>query len=317
MNQLLFRWIGVLRCPSCGGKLDLKNAITAPFLNLNCCECHARYGIADGIPRLLFPGRENEIEIFCATYDALRLQEGWASDSSEFYQHLPFRDLSGRHPREWALRARSFQFLQSWLEKNFGRQSRRILDIGAGSGWMSRQLAGRHDVLAIDVNAGPHGLAALPIAQRQFMSVQAELESLPLASNSFDVAVANASLHYTQNLKQFFEKISRVLRPGGKLIVMDSPTYPTRDAALAAHERTQAYYARMGVPELAQNYSGLLDKIFSEQENFRFTRVRHDFNRSLSLKKWLLEKMRKPAAARFPFWIGERLRLPEEECRIF
>jgi ubiquinone/menaquinone biosynthesis C-methylase UbiE/ADP-ribose pyrophosphatase YjhB (NUDIX family) len=283
--------------------------------SLRCNDCRTEYAIENGIPCLIDADRLIAVQDYCKKYDKLRLREGWASETPEFYQRLPFCDLSGRHSQEWALRARSFQFLQSWLENIFGAQSIRILDIGAGSGWMSRRLAERGEVLAIDVNAGPYGLSALPAEQRNFMAVQAELEHLPFASNSFDAAIANASLHYAKNLNQFFAKISRVLRPGGKLIVMDSPTYPTLTAASTAHERTQAYYAQMGIPELAEKYAGLIEKIFSEQQSFRFARWRRDFATASLLKKWLREKMGKPVAARFPIWIGERQPLPEEKWK--
>lgn len=313
MTTLLFRWLGVLRCPQCHGPLDIVwHNRTA---TLGCNDCRSEYVIKNGIPRLLVSDRWAAVQAFCTKYDALRLQEGWASEASEFYKHLPFRDLSGRHPEEWKLRSRSFQFLKKWLANNFRREAVRILDLGAGSGWMSRQLAERYAVLALDVNAGPHGLAALPARQRHFMAVQAELEVLPLAADSFDLALANASLHYAQNLERFFAKISRVLRPGGKLIVMDSPTYPTAAAALAARERTQAYYAQRGFPELAQNYAGLSHAVFSKQQNFRFRRWRRDFSTWSLLQKIWRGKMGKPVAARFPLWIGERLPLPEENWK--
>jgi ubiquinone/menaquinone biosynthesis C-methylase UbiE/ADP-ribose pyrophosphatase YjhB (NUDIX family)/uncharacterized protein YbaR (Trm112 family) len=313
MTPLLFRWLGVLRCPQCHGPVDLRrrNRLAA----LCCNDCRSDYVVKNGIPHLIASERLAAVQAFCTKYDALRLQEGWASDTPEFYERLPFCDLSGRHLQAWKLRSRSFQFLKSWLENNFSRQAIRILDIGAGSGWMSRLLAGRYEVLAIDVNAGPHGLAALPMAQRDFMAVRAELEVLPLASSSFDIALVNSSLHYAQNLERFFAKISRVLRPGGRLIVMDSPTYPTAAAALAAHERTQSYYAQMGFPELAQNYAGLSDAIFSKQQNFRFRRRRRDFSILSVLQKSWREKFGKPVAARFPFWIGDRLPLPEEKWK--
>jgi ubiquinone/menaquinone biosynthesis C-methylase UbiE/8-oxo-dGTP pyrophosphatase MutT (NUDIX family) len=276
-------------------------------------ECFAEYAVAERIPRLVISSRARTLEKFCETYDALRLREGWASDVPEFYLHLPFRDLSGRHGKEWQMRAQSFRLVQNWLAHELGNGKLRILDAGAGSGWMSRCLAESHEVVAIDVNAGPHGLAALSRAQRHFMALQAELDSLPFASNSFDVAIANASLHYSRNVEQSFEQVQRVLRPGGKLIVMDSPTYPTRAAASAAHERSRAYYAQMGVPELAENYGGLPEVLFAEQKGFRFTRLRRDFANAALVKKWLREKFGQPAAARFPVWIGERLRRPEED----
>ncbi|GEM_PF-849739 len=310
-NTLFYRWFGVLRCPQCREKLAIK--VDNKIFRLRCSGCAADYAVINGVPRLIMPSRVEMIKAFCEKYDALRLREGWASAAPEFYQHLPFQDLSGRHPQEWRLRAQSFRCLQNWLAQNYKNGAARILDLGAGSGWMSRHLAERHDVLAIDVNAGPHGLTALSNPPRQFMAVQAELENVPLASNAFDVVVANASLHYAKNPEKFFEQLSRVLRPGGKLLAMDSPNYPSRSAALTAHERTQAYYTQLGVPELAQNYAGLIADIFLKQQNFRFICWRHDFSTAALFKKWLREKMGTPAAARFPIWIGERLPRPEEK----
>ncbi|MGH7453752.1 MAG: methyltransferase domain-containing protein, partial [bacterium] len=310
LNTLLYRWLGVLRCPQCRGHFEI--TATHRHQTLRCLECFAEYAVTDGIPRLVISSRTKAVEKFCEKYDALRLREGWASDAPEFYLQLPFRDLSGRHAREWQMRAQSFHLVQNWLAQEFSDRRLRVLDAGAGSGWMSRCLAERHDVVAIDVNAGPHGLAALSSEQRHFMVVQAELDRLPFASNSFDVVIANASLHYARSVEQFFEHIQRVLRPGGKLIVMDSPTYPTREAAQAAHERSRAYYAQMGVPELAENYGGLPEALFAEQKGFRFARVRRDFASPAFVKKWLREKFGQPVAARFPVWIGERLFRPEE-----
>ncbi len=311
MNTLLYRWLGVLRCPQCRGHFE----ITAkPRLQaLRCLGCFAEYAVTEGIPRLVISSRLNAVEKFCEQYDALRLCEGWASEVPEFYLHLPFRDLSGRHPREWQMRAQSFHLMQNWLAQELGGRRLRVLDAGAGSGWVSRCLADSHEVVAIDVNAGPHGLAALSSEQRHFMAAQAELDRLPFASNSFDVVITNASLHYARNVEQSFEQIQRVLRPGGKLIVMDSPAYPTREAALAAHERSRAYYAQMGVPELAENYSGLPAALFAEQKSFHFTRVRRDFANLALVKKWVREKFGQPVAARFPVWIGECLCRPEEK----
>jgi ubiquinone/menaquinone biosynthesis C-methylase UbiE/8-oxo-dGTP pyrophosphatase MutT (NUDIX family)/uncharacterized protein YbaR (Trm112 family) len=311
LNTLLYRWLGVLRCPQCRGHFEITAGRRSP--TLRCLECFTEYAVVDGIPRLVISSRAKAMEKFCEKYNALRLREGWASDIPEFYLHLPFRDFSGRHAQEWQMRAQSFRLVQNWLAREISNRELRVLDAGAGSGWMSRCLAESHEVVAIDVNAGPHGLAALSSAQRHFMAVQAELDRPPFASNSFDVVIVNASLHYTRSVEQFFEQIQRVLRPDGKLIVMDSPTYPTREAAQAAHERSRAYYAQMGVPELAENYGGLPEALFAEQKGFRFTRVRRDFSSPALVKKWLREKFGQPAAARFPIWIGERLRQPEEK----
>ncbi|NUO78460.1 methyltransferase domain-containing protein [candidate division KSB1 bacterium] len=264
-----------------------------------------------GIPQLLKPERAPSIREYCAKYDRLRLQEGWASTDPEFYLQLPFHDRTGRHVSQWQLRAQSFRQLQKWIEKTHGLQRLRILDAGAGSGWMSRLLAETHHVLATDVNGGAHGLNAH--VQRRFLAVQAELDCLPLAANSFDLIIANASAHYANDVQQFFAEAARVLRPGGRLVVMDSPVYRDQAAVAAAHERTRDYYARNRVPELAQNYGGLARELFIKPSAFDFTCLRRDFDNFSPIKKWLREKLGKASAARFPIWIGARLPVPNED----
>lgn len=275
--------------------------------------CGAHYPVHNAIPSLIVPERRDAAAIFCQKYDALRLKEGWASDRPGYYENIPFRDLTGGHSQEWYYRLTSLRFLQQWLARNFGSTRLRIVDVGAGTGWMSRGLSANHDVMAVDVNAGPHGLAALPESARRFKAVQAELDRLPLADDSFDLAVANASLHHADNVEAVLEKISRLLRPAGELIVMDSPTYATRAAAHTAHERTRAYYSQAGVAELADHYHGLTSSDFQQNKDFTFRCLRRDFSRMQSLKKWLYEMKGGPASARFPIWLGQRRVVTNEE----
>lgn len=308
-NSLLYRWLENLRCPRCRERLAIETLLPAPLLH--CLACAAHYPVRDGIPALVMPEHKNAVAAFSEKYEALRLREGWASNIPNYYENLPFRDLTEQHTQEWHLRATSFRFLQKWLQENFSAVRLRILDLGAGSGWLSRDLATEHEVLALDANAGPHGLAALPVAQRHFMAVQAELECLPLAADSFDLVIANASLHYSREIDLFFERINFVLRPGGKFVVLDSPVYPTQAAADAAHERTRVYYMQMGVPELAAHYHGLVDSIFLQQKVFHFKRLRSDFSKMIFFKKWGREKLGGAAAARFPIWVGDQRELPK------
>ncbi len=273
---------------------------------LQCEACAQRYPVENGIPLLLKPDRAVALEKFCSQYDASRLQEGWASEHPNFYLELPFRDLSGRHVQEWRLRAKSFQLVQAWLEKYARGRALRILEVGAGSGWMSQLLAGHHEVLAFDANAGPHGVSAIPSPQRRFMAVQAELDCLPLSGQAMDLIIANASLHYAPDAEIFLAQAQRVLRPQGRLLIMDSPVYPHPNALAAAHQRTRAYYTQLGFPGLAQNYGGLCAAQFENRGDFVFSRLRRDFSKFELCKKYLREKLGKPAAARFPILVGIR-----------
>ncbi len=311
-DNFLYRWLGVLQCPQCRGHFAVAGHGEAR--TLQCEKCATHFTIDHGIPRLLKPERAQSLQSFCGKYDRLRLHEGWASTEPEFYARLPFEDRTGRHAAEWQLRAQSLRQVQRWLEKNYGKQSLRILDAGAGSGWMSRVLAESHEVLATDVNAGPHGLHAQ--TQRSFMAVQAELEQLPLVAHSFDLVIANASAHYASAVRAFFTEAARVLRPGGRLIVMDSPVYSNQTAVAAAHARTRVYYANHGAPELAQNYGGLAHELFFKPNAFDFHCLRRDFDRLAFIKKWLREKLGKESAARFPIWIGARMPWPEDDGQL-
>ena len=62
----------------------------------------------------------------------------------------------------------------------------------------------------------------------------------PCARGSFDAVVAAASLHYAVDVRAVLTEAARVLRPGGVLIVADSPVYDddvARDDGLAANAR--------------------------------------------------------------------------------
>jgi ArsR family transcriptional regulator len=66
---------------------------------------------------------------------------------------------------------------------------------------------------------------------------------LPLANASFDTAVLQMVLHYAEDPAGVVAETTRVLRPGGRLIVID----------LAAHNRTDL------TARLAHRWSGFTD----------------------------------------------------------
>ena len=51
--------------------------------------------------------------------------------------------------------------------------------------------------------------------------VLGDCEALPFADNSFDVIICSNSFHHYPNPQAFFQSVSRVLRPGGRLILQD------------------------------------------------------------------------------------------------
>ncbi|MGH7757605.1 MAG: class I SAM-dependent methyltransferase [Vulcanimicrobiaceae bacterium] len=118
----------------------------------------------------------------------------------------------------------------------------RLLEIGYGSGIFMPELADRCVELAgIDV----HDFAPQVAEQLRTSGVIADLhkagaERLPFESNSVDVAVAVSSFEFIPDLAAACREISRVLHPGGRLIVVTPGHGPVLDAALRLFAGTNA-----------------------------------------------------------------------------
>jgi SAM-dependent methyltransferase len=169
---------------------------------------------------------------FRADYAVHRASEGRGHDASELAA-LPYLS-TGPLARQWQIRARSFDALVRTVLRP-AQASRQaplsILDLGAGCGWLCNRaaLAG-HRSIALDVrDDSVDGLgAAAHYLQREpglFGRVAASFDALPLASGQFDVAVFNASIHYALDLSSVIQEAVRVVRSGGRIVILDSPFY--------------------------------------------------------------------------------------------
>jgi SAM-dependent methyltransferase len=184
----------------------------------------------DGIWRFLLPESEAHYSRFIADYESVRQSERRGSTSAKYYRALPFKDLSGQFKSDWKIRARSFNVLvknvltriQDPLERSL-----KILDLGAGNGWLSNRLAAQGDrVIAVDLLVNEQdGLGAWKFYENTFTPVQAEFNHLPVMDNFADIVIFNASFHYSENYTQTLGEALRVLSPEGRLVILDSPVY--------------------------------------------------------------------------------------------
>jgi ubiquinone/menaquinone biosynthesis C-methylase UbiE len=237
--------------------------------------------------------RPGGIRQFVEDYRRLRLAEGLASSDPRFARELPFRDVTGRNAAIWRVRALHYALLRGCLA--LLPRSRRVLDLGAGNGWLARRLAGSHQVTAADVDATDTGLGALD--DPRVWRVRADLEALPLRNGSFDVVISAAALHYAVELPRALGEIARVLRSGGALLLADSPFYPDALARHRAWQRTLRYYAEAGTPGLAHRYRGLTREELDGSGLFRFVTVSPGFSPWAALR-------RREVGARLPVLLG-------------
>jgi SAM-dependent methyltransferase len=187
---------------------------------------------------------------FAREYRTVRRTEGWGSHDPAYYRGLPYRDLTGRFKGIWRIRARSFvTLINSVIEPLEQHTALRVLDLGAGSGWLAYRLAQRgHWVLAIDLlDDVLDGLGATRHYACNLRPVVAEFDRLPLAAEQVDLVVFNASLHYSSDYAVTLGETLRVLRAGGTLVILDSPMYfdPTSGARMV-QERRARFLAHYG-----------------------------------------------------------------------
>lgn len=220
----------VAGCPACQGALDTSGEDKMPW---RCLACGKRYGAEEGIPVLLRPEDVDRFAQLGAQYREARLQEGWQPLSTEQALALPY----GRPPVSpsrdarlyWEVRRESFCLLMSILAREGPTPADGpAADLGAGTGWLSYRLAQLgYQVLAVDASrdeAFGLGAAAIIYASRvPFLSAQGDLEHPPLPAGALGLVLLNASLHYAADLEGTLRRAARALRPGGRLIILDTP----------------------------------------------------------------------------------------------
>jgi|SRR6185437_1904258 SAM-dependent methyltransferase len=237
--------------------------------------------------------RPANLRSFIDDYRRVRLAEGFASTDPEFARGLPFRDTTGRNRGAWRLRALHYIAIRAALAVL--PHIDRVLDVGAGNGWLARRLAGSFRVTALDVDATDTGLGA--IDDRRVGRLRADLEALPLAAGRVDLAIVAAALHYALDLTRALTELARVLRPGGLLVVADSPLYPDVAARDAAWERTRDHYRAAGAGHLAGRYHGLVREELDGRAGFRFVELGLP---SASPRAWLSRLRGRSNGARLP-----------------
>jgi len=191
---------------------------------------------------------------FLDDYIKIRHAEGRGSQNSDYYFALPFRDITGRLQDQWTIRAASFRYLERRILPRIEKQTARplrIADLGAGNCWLSYRLSLRgHLPVAIDILADPlDGLAAGRHYQERaaFGRVNAEFDDLPLASGSLDLAIYNASIHYSTDYRRTLTEMRRVLRPDGRFVIIDSPVYRRREhGEMMVRERHKQFQTTYG-----------------------------------------------------------------------
>ncbi len=116
----------------------------------------------------------------------------------------------------------SFGIERLWrkkLKKFVAGSDNLILDLGAGTGVFSDFVKERGKVIGLEPS---YKMIKIGRGKREFINyVRGEGENLPFKDNTFDYVISAYVMRNLKNLKVTLGDISRVLRPGGKLIILE------------------------------------------------------------------------------------------------
>jgi ubiquinone/menaquinone biosynthesis C-methylase UbiE/DNA-binding transcriptional ArsR family regulator len=100
-----------------------------------------------------------------------------------------------------------------------------LLDIGTGTGRMLEIVAPRVErALGIDLSREMLAVARVNLERANLRNCsirQADMYQLPLPGASFDAVIIHQVLHYAERPDQVIAEAARVLRPGGRLVIVD------------------------------------------------------------------------------------------------
>lgn len=192
----------VLVCPD-----DLSTLNTAD--NRLCCTlCGREFSASDGVFDLLPLQSLNKgsseiqrLENYSATYSR-RPDRFWLQP-----MRTMIAELGNAYLYSWAARR---------IEEVASGRSLSILDAACGDGMLRRHIDRRHSYIGVDFSAQPLARAARHRPANYF---RGDLNHLPFAGASFDLAVSLQSLQYLDRSQEAIRQIARVVKAGGHFLL--------------------------------------------------------------------------------------------------
>lgn len=133
-----------------------------------------------------------------------------------------FDELAGRFGREY-VPGRSWKGLAEAMLKILNYNT--VADLGAGEGTLSQLIAQRaQKVIAVDNSVKMVEFGQKLARENDLLNLEyrlGDIEAPPIADTSVDLAIFSQALHHAKQPSTALAEAHRILKPGGRLIVLD------------------------------------------------------------------------------------------------
>ena len=221
-------FVNRLVCRNCwSGRLEVQifqeNDVEVRNGNIHCKNCKVDFPIKDGILLL----EQERLDLPHMTEVEKRLEEKIGLND-EWLLSLPHPAIDFETSFEFKGGDKAMNFEQIWTElKITGRE--KVLELGAGACWVINHFAASGcESVACDIELRKYyGLRSAEVYlyhenvnKNYFDRIQMGFGRLPFKDESFDIVFIQSALQYAEDLDETLKQIHRVLKPGGRLVLV-------------------------------------------------------------------------------------------------
>lgn len=200
----------MINCPICHKSVKLEEHAAS------CISGHT-FPTKNGVYQLLTPDYRVKLEQFLSAFEDFR--KGYIKKMSRVdLKKLPYINEVHNDRRQWKAKRMDLDLIKQLL---LGKNSCKVLELGAWNGWLSNRLVGMgHNLVAVDLFIHElDGLGAKKHYEREWTALQLDLNELSIIKEGYDFIIVNRSLAYFSDIDKTLSNLKAKLNPGGILLI--------------------------------------------------------------------------------------------------